>query len=50
MWILDLCIAINELHREYGSTCCVEMIKDNVITMTNGDRWKIDSYGHITKI
>ena len=47
MWIQDLQIALNELSEQYGYTCCISIIKDGIITMTNGDKWKVDNYGHI---
>ena len=50
MWTKDLQIALNEIDFAYGNTCCIESIENNVITMTNFDRWKILSGGHIVKI
>lgn len=50
MWITDLQIALNELFEIYGLSCCVQRITSNVITMTNFDKWRITSDGHIEKI
>lgn len=50
MWITDLQTALNELFEIYGLSCCVHRITSNVITMTNFDKWRITSGGHIKKI
>lgn len=50
MWITDLQVALNELFTIYGMYCCVERINANVVTMTNSDKWRIDSNGHIERI
>lgn len=50
MWPKDVQTAIEEIFFAYGNNCCIESIENNVITMTNSDRWKIISNGHIIRI
>lgn len=47
MWITEIINALHELNENrYGQySCCVESIRGNVITMSNGDKWVISSEG-----
>ena len=50
MWLTDLQSAMAELFQIYGMWCCVERISQNVVTMTNGDKWRITGEGHVERI
>ena len=50
MWLTDFQSAVDELFQIYGMWCCVECISQNVVTMTNGDKWHITSEGHVERI
>lgn len=50
MWLTDLQSAMAELFQIYGMWCCVERISQNVVTMTNGDKWCITGEGHVERI
>ena len=50
MWLTDLQSAMAELSQIYGMWCCVERISQNVVTMTNGDKWRITGEGHVERI
>lgn len=47
MWIKEIINALQELNENrYGQySCCVEYIRNNIITMSNGDKWVISSEG-----
>ena len=50
MWLTDLQSAMAELFQIYGMWCYVERISQNVVTMTNGDKWCITGEGHVERI
>ena len=47
MWIKEIINALQELNENCYDKycCCVEYIRNNVITMSNGDKWVISSEG-----
>lgn len=49
MWIMDLQVAMKELFDIYGVYCTVTMIRNNIITMSDGSRWAMDEDGHICR-
>ena len=50
MWIKDIAVAMDHIFQIYGFYCCVECIKNNIITMSNGDRWIIMNNGDIRTV
>lgn len=50
MWLSDLAEAIHTLFEKYGYINLVEKIVDNVITMSNGDKYIIHDGGELEKV
>lgn len=49
MWPSDVLTAVTDIFEKYTYSCCIEQIKDNVIVMTNGDKYRIEN-GHAVEL
>jgi len=50
MWPSDLAVAIQTIFEKYGYINLVEKIENNVITMSNGDKYVIHDGGALEKV
>lgn len=50
MWLSDLFVAIRTLFEQYGYINLVEKIENNVVTMSNGDKFIIHDGGELKKV